>query len=211
MHSDIYVAIVEDEPLVTSGLIGLFSTVAHIQVSLCVPSVEAFLEQSSDKHVDVLLLDIGLKGGMTGIKGIPLIRQRHPDTDIIMLTTFEESEKIFQALCAGATAYLTKRTPFEVIVEAIEQVHAGGSYMSPGIARKVVEYFNPKKNRGDVLTPRQQQIVEGIVEGLSYKMISAKLMVGIETVRDHIKHIYRKLEINSKAELIRMKMNGELD
>ena len=127
-----------------------------------------------------------------------------------MLTTFDDADKIFKALCAGASAYLTKRTPFKKISEAIYTVYRGGSYMSPTIARKVVDYFAPKKITHSPLTPRQQQIADGIVEGLSYKLIADKLLIKTETVRDHIKKIYKKLEIHSKAELIKKKMDGEL-
>lgn len=165
-------------------------------------SVEAYLDVLHLEDTDVILLDIGLKGGMTGLEGIKLLKQRFPKAEIIMLTTFDDADRVFKALCAGATAYLTKRTPFPKIAEAVRTVAAGGSYMSPTIARKVVEHFAPKKSEHEALTPRQQQIADGIMEGLSYKMIADKLMITTETVRDHIKKIYRKLEINSKTELI---------
>ncbi len=90
-------------------------------------------------------------------------------------------------------------------------VHRGGSYMSPAIARKVVNYFAPEKKRNASLTPRQAQIVDALVEGLSYKLVADKLMISTETVRDHIKKIYKKLEINSRAELVSMRIQGELE
>ncbi len=213
MSDTIRIGIIEDETLVLESLQGLFATNPNFQIVQTANTVERFLEEalSATGGPHVLLLDIGLPGGMSGLEGIRLLREKMPTTEIIMLTTFEESDKIFKALCAGATAYLTKRTPFTKIIEAVLTVHRGGSYMSPSIARKVVEHFAPKKSNHQTLTPRQQQIVEGIVEGLSYKMIADKLLLAVETVRDHIKHIYRKLEINSKGELIRMKLSGELD
>ena len=207
---DTNIAIIEDETLVLNSLVGLLETRPEFKVVHQARNVEAFLEASLSNHPDVLLLDIGLKGGMTGLQGIRPIKQQYPNTDIIMLTTFDDSDRIFKALCAGASAYLTKRTPFVKIVEAIHTVQQGGSYMSPGIARKVVDYFAPKKIAHSPLTPRQVQIVDAIVEGLSYKMVADKLLITTETVRDHIKKIYRKLEVNSKTELIKKRIDGEI-
>jgi DNA-binding NarL/FixJ family response regulator len=128
-----------------------------------------------------------------------------------MLTTFEEEDKIFKALCAGAVSYISKRTPLTKIEEAIFTIFRGGSYMSPSIARKVISHFNPKpKNTKTQLTSRQSQIVQGIVDGLSYKMIADKHIISIDTVRDHIKKIYRLLEINSKSELIKKSLDEDL-
>lgn len=206
----IKVSIVEDEVLILKSLVGLLETQPDFQVLQKANSVESFLESSPQEEANILLLDINLKGGMTGLEGIRLIKQKFPKTEIIMLTTFDDADRIFKALCAGATAYLTKRTPFKKIMEAIYTVHRGGSYMSPTIARKVVEHFSPKKSKNHSLTPRQMQIAEGIIEGLSYKLIADKLLIKTETVRDHIKSIYRKLEINSKTQLIKKRMEGEI-
>jgi DNA-binding NarL/FixJ family response regulator len=148
---------------------------------------------------------------MSGLEGIQPLRKKYPKTEIIMLTTFDDAPRIFKALCAGASAYVTKRTPFPKIAEVITTVHRGGSYMSPAIARKVVQHFAPKAKPEATLTPRQTQIADALVQGLSYKMIADKLMISDETVRDHVKKMYRKLQINSKAELISMRVRGELD
>jgi DNA-binding NarL/FixJ family response regulator len=207
---NIKISIIEDEELVRNSLIGLIGTQPDFEMLDQANRVEKFLDIICTQHPDIILLDISLKGGMTGLEGIRLIKQKHPKAEIIMLTTFDDSDRIFKALCAGASAYLTKRTPFKKIVEAIYTVHRGGSYMSPSIARKVVEHFAPKKKPTAILTPRQQQIADGIVEGLSYKLIADKLLIKTETVRDHIKSIYRKLEINSKTQLIKKRMDGEI-
>ncbi len=209
----IAIGIVEDEPIVRESLVTFLSDQNNVEVVCEVVSLEAFQELYSDgltKAPDILLLDIGLPG-MSGLEGIRVVKKIVPDTDIIMLTTYEESEMIFKALCAGACSYLSKRSSLPQILEAVTVVHQGGSYMSPSIARKVVQYFSPSEHsRKELLTPRQQQIVSGLVEGLSYKMIADKYIISIETVRDHIKKIYKKLQINSKAELIKLSIDGEI-
>ena len=206
----IKISIIEDEEMILNSLVGLIGTQPDFEMLHKANQVEVFLDIVSTKYPNIILLDINLKGGMTGLEGIRLIKQKYPKVEIIMLTTFDDSDRIFKALCAGASAYLTKSTPFKKIVDAIYTVHRGGSYMSPTIARKVVDHFAPKKKTTSTLTPRQQQIADGIVEGLSYKLIADKLLIKTETVRDHIKSIYRKLEINSKTQLIKKRMDGEI-
>lgn len=205
-------AIIEDDPVVRESLESYLGNNPSIQLEYIADSVEVFINAlriARNPRVDVLILDIGLPG-ISGLEGIRPIKRLLPDVDIIMLTTYEEDDKIFKALCAGAVSYLTKRTSLVKIQEAIFTIHRGGSYMSPSIARKVVEYFTPKEKKESPLTSRQQQIVSGIVDGLSYKMIAEKHMISLDTVRDHIKKIYKILQINSKGELIRKSMDGEI-
>ncbi len=209
----INLAIVEDDLVIKESLELFLSVNKSINITFIETSVEDFLEalkNTFQPQVDILLLDIGLPG-MTGLDGIPLIKEKIPNVDIIMLTTFEEEEKIFKALCSGAISYLTKRTPLLKIQEAIFTIHRGGAFMSPSIARKVVSYFAPKpKVEKSNLTDRQMEIVGGVVEGLSYKLIAQKLNISIDTVRDHIKKIYKELQINSKGELIKKSLDGDI-
>tara|TARA_R110002072_G_scaffold22615_1_gene79199 strand:- start:16708 stop:17334 length:627 start_codon:yes stop_codon:yes gene_type:complete len=207
----IRLALIEDDLLIQESLKDFFSTKENIYCVHSSTSVENFLETISniDSQPDIILLDINLLG-ITGIQGIPLLLKALPETDIIMLTTFEDNENIFKALCAGACSYLSKKTSLVKIMEAIEVVHAGGSYMSPSIARKIVNKFAPKRNRAQILTARQKDIVDGIVAGKSYKMIADDLFVSLNTIRTHIKNIYKVLEINSKAELIKKSYDREL-
>lgn len=209
----INLCLIEDDPVIRESLQSFFSVHPAIDVNLVAGSVEDFLSQATSAarlNVNLILLDIGLPG-MSGIEGIRHIRQKLPEADIVMLTTFEEDDNIFKALCAGACSYISKRTSLAKIQEALFVVHRGGSYMSPSIARKIAGHFMPKAARqGAALTPRQQQIVDALVDGLSYKMIADKLEISIDTVRDHIKRIYRALEVNSKAEVIRKALKGEI-
>lgn len=207
----IRLAIIEDEVLIQESLKAFFDSVAHIECSTVASSVEDFLKQipTMDMLPDVLLLDINLLG-MTGIEGIPLLLNEMPEVDIIMLTTFEDNDSIFKALCAGACSYLSKKTPLKKIQEAVEVVNAGGSYMSPSIARKIVNHYAPKSSRQSVLSPRENDVVKGIVAGKSYKMIADDLFVSINTIRTHIKNIYKTLGINSKAELIKKSYDNKL-
>ncbi|MEP6795012.1 MAG: response regulator transcription factor [Saprospiraceae bacterium] len=202
----IALAIVEDDPIIRESLRTFLGGDPQFELVYTAVSMEDFLTVlDTDARLipEVMLLDIQLPG-QSGIEGIPSIKKLRPGIDIIMLTTFEESDKIFAALCAGACSYLSKRVSLVTIRDAILTVHRGGSYMSPSIARKVVEHFAPipKKEDGP-LTSRQHEIVECIVDGLSYKMAADKLGISLDTVRTHIKHIYQVLEINSKGELIR--------
>ncbi len=211
---NIQLAIVEDDPVIRESLETYLGAHPALQFSIVAGSVEDFLAKAEQParapKIDVMLLDIGLPG-MSGIEGIRHIRQKFPETDIVMLTTFEEEDKIFKSLCSGACSYISKRTPLSTIQEAIFTIHRGGSFMSPSIARKVVQHFMPKERKeNDILSPRQQQIVVALVDGLSYKLIADKLSISIDTVRDHIKRIYRVLEVNSKAEVIRKALDGDI-
>ncbi|MBJ7879853.1 response regulator [Gelidibacter salicanalis] len=207
----ITLAIIEDDELVQESLNDFFSAQSHIECLQISASVERFLDDIKllIKVPDIILLDINLLG-MSGIKGIPLLLNELPKADIIMLTTFEDNDCIYRALCAGACSYLSKKTPLKKILEAVEVVHNGGSYMSPSIARKIANHFTSKHNKSDLLTPRQKEIVTGIVDGKSYKMIANDLFVSVDTVRTHINNIYKTLEIHSKAELMRKSYDNEL-
>ena len=166
--------------------------------------MENFQQNANLKTAKLMLLDINLPG-MSGIQAIPFILEKSPHLEIIMLTTFDDSESIFSALQAGAMSYISKRSSLQEIKSGIDVVINGGSYMSPSIARKVVASFqNTKSDIFEDFTARQKQIVDGLVDGLSYQKIADNNFISVETVRDHIKKIYKKLQINSKAELIKM-------
>jgi DNA-binding NarL/FixJ family response regulator len=207
----IKLGIIEDEPLVRENLEIYLTSQANMEIVLSANSVEDFLEQEKYfKDIDILLLDINLPG-MSGLEGIRHIKNGRPDIDIIMLTSYDDSDRIFKALCAGAVSYLSKRSDLKSIRDALQTVSGGGSYMSPSIARKVINHFAPRRQDPEKkLTPRQEQIVQGLIDGLSYKLIADKYLISVETVRDHIKKIYKKLEVNSRTEVIKKKLDGEI-
>lgn len=180
---------------------------------VAVDSVEEMLAYL-EKHAspDVILMDIQLPG-MSGIKGMEIIKEKYPKIEIMMLTVYHDSHKIFDSLKAGASGYLLKHTSLPEIKDAIEVLLKGGAPMSPQIARKVITHFSdqkPKKNPDSILTDREQDIINGLVDGLSYKMIADRYNISIDTVRAHVRNIYRKLHVNSKAEVIAKSFRGEI-
>jgi len=203
----IRLGIIEDDDEIRSMLNQYFSSQPGISVLLSASSVEAFFEQWMDAvHLDIILSDIGLPGE-SGIKGISRIKRRAPKCQVLMLTVYDDANRVFQALCNGASGYLLKQTPLSKIKESVLSSYEGGAPMSPGIARMVVEYFNPK-NTGQLtenLTPREAQIVAAIEEGLTNKEVAIRLAISLETVKYHIKNIYEKLQVNSRHALISRK------
>lgn len=206
----IHIAIIEDDALVRSTLAALFAQEDDIHCVMAVNSAEQFLKRVPEiQQLDLVLSDIGLPG-IDGIEAIQLIKKHFPETAIIMLSVYTDNDRIFKALCAGAVGYLQKDTPLDEIIDAVKVIHKGGSIMSPAIARKVVEYFAPKRTYNEPLTAKEQQVISAMVDGLSYKMIASRLGITLETVRQHIKNIYRKLQVNSKSEVIVKSLRGEI-
>lgn len=170
-------------------LVGVFSNAESFQIS------------TWTKSPDVVLLDINLPG-ISGIDLIPELKNRFPNTAILMLSVNYDNDSVFKSLQAGADGYLSKETPLTKIKDAIIDINSGGSPITPAIARKVFDFFNAKQNIAEDLSEREKQVVDGIVAGLSYKLVADNMNISIDTVRKYIKSIYRKLQINSKGELI---------
>lgn len=156
---------------------------------------------------DVILMDIEMPG-LNGIDATRAIHARYPDISIVMLTVFSEDDKIFEALCAGAVGYILKNTAPTQLVDALYDARAGGSPMSPAIARRVVRLFQQVaahrsfKSDAELLTNRESETLRYMVEGLSYKLIADRMKISFETVRSHIKHIYEKLHVATMAEAV---------
>ena len=153
---------------------------------------------------DVILMDIDMPE-LSGIDATMLVKNAFPNINVMMLTVFEDKNKIFDALCAGATGYMLKKSSSTEIINAIEELYMGGSPMSSGIARKVLEYFskpaNTEKDKYQ-LTTRERDILQHLLNGDSYKMIADKCFVSIGTVYSHINNVYKKLQVNSKSEAV---------
>lgn len=208
----ITVAIIEDDEEIGAGIQKYLNRQPGFACRIAEESVEAFLARDhKEDWPDVILMDIGLPG-MSGIDGIKLIKRQYPEIDIVMLTVYHDSHKIFEALRAGASGYLLKNTPLAEIREALEQLKAGGAPMSPQIARKVIDFFSRshKPAPQSPLTAKERELVVGLVDGLSYKLIAERMNISVETVRFHIKNIYQKLHVHSKAEVITKSLRGEI-
>lgn len=207
----IIIGIIEDDTQLRHGLQQYLNNQQGMFCQMAFGSVEEFRKEVNENNKpDVLLMDIGLPG-MSGIEGMKLIKNQYPDIDIIMLSVYNDAIRIFDSLCAGATGYLLKTTSFEEIKEGIVQLKKGGAPMSPQIAKRVIDYFNQSRPKTvSPLTDREREIVIGLVDGLSYKLIASRMDISIETVRFHIKNIYRKLHVNSKSEVISKSFRGEI-
>lgn len=206
------VGIIEDNKKIRQLMQRYLDMQEDMSCLVATESVEEMLDYlTTYPHPNVLLMDIQLPG-MSGIEGMKIIQQKYPEIEIIMLTVYHDSHKIFDSLKAGASGYLLKHTSLPEIKNAIELLMQGGAPMSPQIARKVITHFNDsgQKQQESNLTNREQDIVNGLVDGLSYKLIADRLDISIDTVRAHIRNIYKKLHVNSKAEVIAKSLRGEL-
>jgi DNA-binding NarL/FixJ family response regulator len=158
-----------------------------------------------DNVPDVVLMDIDMPH-VNGIEGLQLIRKQFPQIKILMQTVFEDDDKIFSAICAGADGYILKKTPPAKLIDAINEVVSGGAPMTPTVARQVLQLFNNKNKKSAAvdfnLTDREQEILSMLVQGLSYKMIAEKCNVSYSTVNTHITHIYEKLHVKSGTEAV---------
>jgi DNA-binding NarL/FixJ family response regulator len=166
----------------------------------CEDALTALTALSHNPIPSLILLDVGLPG-MSGIDGIPLLRQRAPKALILVLTVFEDDEKIFRAICAGACGYLLKTAASEELVQSIREALDGGAPMNARIARRVLDMFaRLAPPRGDYgLSPREKEILEATVQGRTKKEIAALLDLSFHTVDSHLRHIYQKLEVNTRT------------
>ncbi|KAA9346350.1 MULTISPECIES: response regulator [Larkinella] len=193
------ICIVEDDNLIRDGFALLINSTYGFKIINTYYRCEDALKNIHSDSPDVVLMDIELPG-MNGIEGIARIKKLRPKTNIIVVTVYENDELVFKALCAGAGGYLTKNMQPTRLLEAIRDIQEGGAPMSTNIARMVVASF--QKNRNSPLTARETEVLELLSKGKSYTTIAEQLFVDKETIRTHIKNIYWKLEVHSKAEAI---------
>ena len=200
----IKVSIVDDEAELRENIGGYVDSAKGFRCVSVYDSAEEAILHLPETEPDVVLMDINL-GGMSGIECVRRLKPMIPKTQIVMLTVFEDTEKIFSALAAGASGYLLKRLAPAKLLEAIREVHEGGSPMSAPIARKVVQSMqSPPAHQDEVteLSPREREVLDGLAEGQAYKQIAEKLGVSIHTVRNYIRRIYEKLHVCSCGEAV---------
>jgi DNA-binding NarL/FixJ family response regulator len=209
---NIHVAIVEDQRRTREGLRALIEGSEGFLCTGAWDSMEEALASSWTASPNVILLDLGLPG-MSGIEGIPMLRKRCPDTALVVLTIYDDDDRVFRALCAGATGYLLKNTPPVKLLEGLRDAVGGGAPMSPEIARRVVQLFRkfhpPEKANYD-LTPHELRLFKLLVEGHSYKTAGVQLRVSINTIAFHIQNIYGKLQVHSKSEAVARALTEDL-
>lgn len=200
----INVAIVEDSDQVRNTLARLIDRAEGFHCASQHPSAEDALETLPGHHPDVVLMDINLPG-MNGVECVRRLKQILPNTQIMMLTVYEDTENIYNALLAGATGYLLKRTSRDELLAAIRDVHKGGSPMTPHIARKVVQSFQHKgasQQPAENLSPREQEVLDFLARGFLYKEIAENLGISYETVHTYIRRIYEKLQVRTRTEAV---------
>jgi DNA-binding NarL/FixJ family response regulator len=200
----IRVAIIEDVEDVRTGLARLIGGAEGFSCTGAYRSLEEGVAGMRRDPTDVVLLDIGLPR-ISGVEGIPWLNREFPGVLVLMLTIYEDDERIFSALCAGARGYLLKKTPAARLIEAIREVVDGGAPMSPEVARKVVELFRrfkPAAAQGHDLSPHELRLLLLLVEGHNYRTAALRLGVSVNTISFHIRNIYDKLQVHSKSEAV---------
>ena len=200
------VSIIEDDVSIRDGITRFIKMQEEFRFIQSYGSVEEYLA-GDDEVPDVLLLDIELPG-MTGLEGLFHIKKKHPNTEILMLTVYEDKERIFKALQAGAAGYLLKNTSLPKIRASILETLDGGAPMSPLIAKKVLSFFAAETHQTasaseEQLTTREIEVARSLIDGNTYKQVAYYLHISPGTVKQHIKNIYRKLEVNSRVQLIK--------
>ena len=176
------------------------------------PNTETILEDIEYNNPDVILMDIDMPV-MSGIQATAIAKKRYPAIQILMQTVFDDDNKIFEAIKAGASGYLLKDAIGKTLVDAIQEVYLGGSPMSPGVARKVLNQFqnNNAQPKNDYhLSKREKEVLEFLVQGLSYKMIASRMNITYDTVRAHIKKIYEKLHVSSMTEAVAKAISNKI-
>lgn len=196
--------IVEDDRDMRETLQYILSTDSIIDCVGVYGSCESGLPAIEIDQPDVVLMDINLPG-MSGIEGVKHISLFAPEIKVIMLTVYQDDDNIFRSICAGAVGYLQKRTPKDILLSSIKEVMSGGAAMNASIALRVINLFRktaPQAREDSSLTKKEVEILQSLVDGCSYKQLADRHFISIETVRNHIKHIYDKLHVHSKSEAV---------
>jgi len=200
----ISVSIVDDEKKLCQSIANFLNSSPGFRCVSMYGNAEAALKHLPSDLPDVVLMDINM-AGINGIECVKRLKVLIPSAQILMFTIYEDTEQIFKALAAGATGYLLKRREPEELLQALRDVHAGGSPMSNSIARKVVASFQKADQTGEkqnLLTAREQRVLDLLAQGLAYKQIGDEMGISINTIRTHLRHIYEKLHVQSRTEAV---------
>ena len=211
-QSVIKAAIVEDQREIREALTALINGTPGYKCAGSFRSMEEALEKVRYELPDVMLCDIGLQG-MSGIEGIRILKESHPGLLLLMLTVYDDDERIFDALCAGACGYLLKRTPPVRLLESLREAVTGGAPMSPEVANRVITLFReirPPDRCDYELTPHETRLLKLLVEGHNYTTAAAELGVSYNTIKFHMRHIYEKLQVHSKSEAVSKALQNRL-
>ena len=210
-NENLKISIIEDNALIRKNLVLFINMQENMEIDIEAFSINDFYQKVESKfkfESKILLLDIGLPG-ISGIEALPNLRKDFPELEIIILTIFEEENIIVKALCSGASSYISKKAGLGEIVQAIEVVKAGGSYLSPAIAREIVNHLmGGRVSKATILSDRQKEILERLSQGMSYKSISEELYLSVETIRTHVKKLYKVLQVHNKSEAIAQYIKG---
>ena len=200
----IKVAIIEDQRDIRECLTFLINGTEGYSCTGSYRSMEEALDKISHQLPDVVLSDIGLPG-MDGIEGARILKERYPNLLLLMLTVYDDDERIFDAMCAGASGYLLKKTPPARLIESLREAVQGGAPMSPEVARRVIALFReirPPERADYELTPHETRVLKLFVEGHNYKTAAAELGVSVNTVNFHVRSIYEKLQVHTRSEAV---------
>jgi len=201
MNKYISISIYEDNKHLRESLVSLFQEEKDFLLLGAFEKCTEIEKHVSEVLPEILLMDIDMPE-MSGIEGLQLALKVSPSTIVVMYTVFEEDDKVFKAICAGAKGYILKDTPNEKLVELLKDIFNGGAYMSPVIAAKVMQSFSHRNEKDFKLTDKEKNVLQLLVEGYSYKMIANETGISLDTVRFHLKNIYHKLQVNSNVEAV---------
>lgn len=211
-EKDITTAIVEDIRDIREGLTTLVNFTEGFACNGSYRSMEEAIPRIKGNVPDVLLSDIGLPG-MNGIDGTRILKELYPEMTVLMLTVYDDDERIFDALCAGASGYLLKRTAPAKLLENIREAVQGGAPMSPEVASRVIKLFRevrpPEKFEHD-LTPHETRLLKLLVDGHNYTTAAEELSVSYNTIKFHMRHIYEKLQVHSKSEAVSLALKNRI-
>ena len=210
--SVIRTAIIEDQLQIREGLATLINRTNGYRCTGTFRTMEEALEGITREVPDIALCDLGLPG-MSGIEGIRILKDRYPELALLVLTIYDDDDRIFNALCAGACGYLLKRTSSAKLLESLREAATGGAPMSPEVAKRVIKLFRdirPPERAAYELTPHESRLLKLLVEGHNYTTAAEELGVSYNTVKFHMRHVYGKLQVHSKSEAVAKALKDRL-